>query len=104
MAGYARTSSVLRLSRPPTHPVDGRGRLAYLARRAGAGSRGSAHWTHRRPRGQEVRRLAAIERRVRKAVRAQRRELRARRLRLVTVLAPASCRGIVNGVGGRLAG
>ena len=54
--------------RPRLH-LDGRRGLAHLLRRAGSASRRSAHWTHRRPRGHEVRRLAAIERRVRKAVR-----------------------------------
>ncbi len=44
-------------------------RLTLWLRCAGAASRRSAHWTHRRRRGHEVRRLAAIERRVRKAVR-----------------------------------
>src|SRR5437763_682051 len=44
-------------------------RLAHLLRRAGSPSRRSADWTHRRCRCHEVRWLAAIERRVRKAVR-----------------------------------
>ena len=43
--------------------------LAHLLRRARSAPRGSADRTHRRRRGHEVRRLAAIERRVRKAVR-----------------------------------
>ena len=54
--------------RPRLH-LDGRRGLAHLLRCAGSASRRSAHRTHRRPRGHEVRRLAAIERRVRKAVR-----------------------------------
>jgi len=41
----------------------------HLRELGGQDIRRSAHWTHRRPRGHEVRRLAAIERRVRKAVR-----------------------------------
>src|SRR5439155_3260696 len=43
--------------------------VAHLSRCAGSPSRRSTHWTHRRPRGDEVRRLAATERRVREAVR-----------------------------------
>src|SRR5207249_4556297 len=49
--------------------IDGRYGLAHLPRCAGTASRRPAHWTHRRRRDHEVRRLAAIERRVRKAVR-----------------------------------
>src|SRR5689334_24403909 len=48
--------------------------MAHLPRRARSASRRSAHWTHRRPRRHEVRRLAAIERRVRQTV--QRRDMK----------------------------
>ncbi len=54
-------------NRSPLH-LNGCCRLAYLLRCAGSPSRRSAPWTHRRPRCHEVR-VAAIERRVRKAVR-----------------------------------
>src|SRR4029450_12769371 len=47
----------------------GRRGLAPLLRRAGSASRGTAHRAHRRRRRGEVRRLAAIDRRVREAVR-----------------------------------
>ena len=47
----------------------GRRGLAHLLRRSGSPSQRDSHRTHRRRRGHEVRRLAAIERRVRKAVR-----------------------------------
>ena len=50
------------------HLVGRRG-LAHLLRGAGSAPRGRAAGTHGRPRGHEVRRLAAIERRVREAVR-----------------------------------
>ena len=47
----------------------GRRRVAHLFRCSGSPSQRNSHRTHCRPRGDEVRRLAAIERRVRKAVR-----------------------------------
>ena len=49
--------------------LGGRGGLAHLLRRAGSAARGRAAGTHGRPRAHEVRRLAAIERRLREAVR-----------------------------------
>ena len=68
-AGRRRHSAHALAQHPPWIHIDGRCGLAHLLRRAGAASRRSAHWTDRRRRGHEVRRLAAIERRVRKAVR-----------------------------------
>ena len=53
----------------PSVHRDGRCRLAHLLRRARSASRRPTHWTHGRPRRHEVRRLAAVERRIRKAVR-----------------------------------
>ena len=47
----------------------GRCRLAHLLRCSGSPSQRNSHWTHRRPRRHEVRRLAATERGVRQAVR-----------------------------------
>ena len=68
-AGRRRHSAhALAQHRPWIH-IHGRCGLAHLLRCAGAASRRSAHWTHRRPRPHEVRRLPATERRVRKAVR-----------------------------------
>src|SRR5438132_9837269 len=77
--------------RPWIH-IDGRCGLAHLLRCAGAASRRSAHWTHRRRRGHEVRRLAAIERRVRKAARR-----RDPRLALSTDLSLPRSKGMVIG-------
>ena len=54
--------------RSPLH-LDGRCRVAHLFRCSGSPSQRNSHRPHRRRRGDEVRRLAAIERRVRKAVR-----------------------------------
>ena len=54
--------------RSPLH-LDGCCRVAHLLRCAGSPSRRNAHRPHRRSRRDEVRRLAATERRVRKAVR-----------------------------------
>ena len=54
--------------RSPLH-LDGCCRVAHLFRCSGSPSQRNSHRPHRRPRGDEVRRLAAIERRVRQAVR-----------------------------------
>src|SRR5258708_4757447 len=44
-------------------------RVAHLFRRSGSPSQRNSHRTHRRPRGHEVRRLAALARGIRQAVR-----------------------------------
>ena len=54
--------------RSPLH-LDGCCRVAHLLRRAGSPSQRNSHRPHRWSRRDEVRRLAAAERRVRKAVR-----------------------------------
>ena len=53
--------------RSPLH-LNGRCRLAHLFRCSGSPSQRNSHRPHGRPRGDEVRRLAATERRVRQAV------------------------------------
>ena len=55
-------------NRSPLH-LHGRCRVAHCFRCSGSPSQRNSHRPHRRRRGHEVRRLAAIERRVRKAVR-----------------------------------
>src|ERR1700741_3461167 len=66
--GWRDTPDAVDQHRSPLH-LNGRGGLAHLLRCAGAASGPSAPWTHRRPRSDEVRRLAAAERGVRQAVR-----------------------------------
>src|SRR5207253_6386284 len=74
--GWRHAPDAVDQHRSPLH-LHGCRRVAHLLRCARAASRWSAHWTHRRPRGHEVRRLAAAERGVRQAVRYRNAQLAA---------------------------
>ena len=67
-AGRRHAPDALDQHRPPLH-LHGRCWVAHLFRCSGSPSQRSSYWPDRGSRCDEVRRLAAIERRVRKAVR-----------------------------------
>lgn len=67
-SGGPHAADAVAQNRSPFH-LDGRGRVAHLARRSGSPPQWNSHRPHRWRGRDEVRRLAALERRVRQAVR-----------------------------------